>query len=219
MNETMLPTTARFGTSDHRAELAAAMRVAEAVVSRLPADSLHRPTPCTGLDVAQLVGHLVFVGQRLEAMYTGQNDADLEPWAPLEIAPADAAARLAAQNARVEAVLADASVLDRTIMPWRPMSVRESLPCYVSEYTVHTWDVATAAGLAVSWDDAVVALSQEAMECEIPAEQRAAIFAQVLEHAPEGVVAPFGDALPAPAGATAIERLAAYVGRTVPAAG
>lgn len=211
-DNTLLPTTVRFGSSDHRKELSAAMRLAEATVARVPASALGQPTPCASLDVGQLIGHLLFVGHRLEALYLDKGDAGLDPWVPVVGEPAAAAREMAAFDAKVEALLDTEGMLDRTINPWRPMTVRESLPCYVSEYTVHTWDLAVAAGLDVDWDPALVELSREAMECEVPAELRSVIFADL----PEGIEAPFANAVPAAADASPIEQLAAYVGRVVP---
>lgn len=222
MNETTtttpaeaLPTTARFGTTDHRSELRAAMRIAERTVARLDRDTLNAPTPCSELDVGQVIGHLVHVGQRLEALYQGLPDDHLDPWQSLGLTPIEASKALAAQNAMVERLLSDDALLDRIIVPWRPMSVRESLPLYASEYTVHTWDLAAATGAPVDWDLDVIALSHEAMECEIPAENRAALFAPFLEMAPEGTEAPFGEACIVPDDASPIERLAAFVGRRI----
>ena len=70
-NNEPLPTTVRFGSSDHRAELSNSMRRAEDAVARTPVDAWSAATPCEELNVAQLVRHILFVGQRLEAMYTG----------------------------------------------------------------------------------------------------------------------------------------------------
>ena len=204
-----LPTTARFGTTDHRAELRTSMRIAELTVARLDPDTLNAATPCSALDVGQVIGHLVHVGQRLEALYQGLPEDHLDPWRSLDLSPIEASKALAAQNATVERLLADDTLLERIIVPWRPMSVRESLPLYASEYTVHTWDLATATATPVDWDLDVIALSQEAMECEIPAENRAAIFAPFLEMAPEGTEAPSGEACSVPDDASPIERLAA----------
>lgn len=213
--QTVFPTTLEFGNSDHRSDLARAMRIAENTVANVGEAMLDRPTPCEHLTVGQLIGHLIFVGQRLEAMYTGQSDTSLDPWRSAGTSPSEAALALAAQNAIVEELLTQDGMLDRTIVPWRPMTVRESLPCYVSEFTVHTWDLATATGLAVDWDEDIVALSQKAMECEIPADYRSAIFAAVLADAPDDVEVPFGEAHPAPEGAPSIDQLAAYVGRSL----
>lgn len=211
----ILPTTARFGTTDHRSELRAAMRIAERTVAGVDPDTLNAPTPCTQLDVDQVIGHLVQVGQRLEALYQGLSEDHLDTVKALGLGPIEASEVLAAQNATVEQLLSDDALLDRIIVPWRPMSVRESLPLYVSEYTVHTWDLAAATATPVDWDLDVIALSHEAMECEIPAQNRAALFAPFLEMAPEGTEAPFGEACDVPDDASPIERLAAFVGRRV----
>jgi uncharacterized protein (TIGR03086 family) len=88
------------------------------------------------------------------------------------------------------------------VLPFATLPGAISLAIYVSEVTVHTWDLATALGVRVDWDDAVVSGALLAMEQALPPSQRGA---------DNGV--PFGDVVPTPDDAPAIDRLVAWVGR------
>jgi hypothetical protein len=98
-------------------------------------------------------------------------------------------------------------------LPWIQGSGAEVLTSYLSELTVHTWDLAVATGQQPEWDDAVVTAALEARPI-LPAENRRALFEQISAAMGVAEVAiPFGEAVAVPADAPAIDRLVAWNGR------
>jgi uncharacterized protein (TIGR03086 family) len=131
------------------------------------------------------------------------DDAWLETW--LEAA-ADA-----------EAAWRDDAALERTIvLPWATDTGAAALLGYVSEVTVHTWDIATATGQNPEWNDNVVRNALLLMHSWLPGGNRAEVFAEVREKmgAPADMPAPFAEVVPVPADAPLIDQLVAWNGRT-----
>lgn len=199
-------------TSDPRPHLSRAVTTALGVVDGVAADQLHLPTPCRGFDVEQLLGHLAFALGRVAAAGRGE-----------EISPDDAVPRSNDWGADLRRIAADAIAawaddarLDSTVtLPWAVRSGAETVGIYVNEVTVHTWDLATATGQLVEWDDDVVALAFDAMQRELPMPDRDAMWAAFTDGLPEGVdfAPPFANARPVAPGASPIDRLLAWNGR------
>ena len=158
-------------------------------------DQFDLPTPCREMSVRQLMDHLVGVAGRIamlgETGELGPAFPALDEW--------DGAYARSAEAGRK--AWADPAALERTVrLPWAEMSGARTLAMYVSEVTVHTWDLATATGQSdVEWDPDVVAASLSSMETELPAQGR------------EG--APFDPVVAVSPGAPAIDRLVAWTGR------
>ncbi len=188
--------------ADPRPAFAAALDRTVDVLRSLKPDDRNRPTPCAEYDVEQLTAHIVAVVRRVAAF--GRGD---DPFSVAQLVAGlrveDAAAQFLAARAEQEAVWADDAVLGRMlVLPFATLPGAISLAIYVSEVTVHTWDLATALGVRVDWDDDVVGGALFAMEQALPASQRGA---------DNGV--PFGDVVPTADDAPAIDRLVAWVGR------
>jgi hypothetical protein len=115
------------------------------------------------------------------------------------------------------AAWADGRAMERTItLPWQTGSGREILVGYLSELTVHTWDVARSIGYEPAWDADVVETSLDAITTSLPGPDRMALFEQVRATMPEefqGGPPPFAEVVPVPADAPAIDRLVAWTGR------
>ena len=128
-----------------------------------------------------LLGHLVGVVRRVAAM--GRGDRPDARHAPSiegrrRRRRAGRAWRAAVDDA--DNAWRDDSALERTVvLPWATDSGANALLGYVSEITVHTWDVAQATGQRPEWDDETAEHALRLMHQWLPGEHRAEIFAEV----------------------------------------
>ncbi|MEI4271927.1 TIGR03086 family metal-binding protein [Klenkia sp. LSe6-5] len=184
--------------TDPRPAFTAAVHAALPVAQHVPADDLHRPTPCAEFDVATLRGHLLAVLRRVA--HVGRGGAPFElPHVTTDVPDVDAALTDAADDAL--AVWSDPDLLDRTLThPAGPMPGRALLATYTGEVLTHAWDLGVALGRRVEVADEVVAAGAAPSRRILPPGVRPAEF-------------PFGDEVPAPADATPLEQLVAWLGR------
>jgi len=197
-------------TTDPRIHFTAAVDLATSVVAGVRPHQLGDPTPCPEYDVRTLLGHMVTVLRRVEALGRADDPFGMPPFptfaddAWLE-AFADAACD-------VRAAWADDAVLERTMrLPWMEGPGAQVLTAYVNEVTVHTWDLATATGQLPAWDPSVLALAFDAVRF-LPPTGRSELFAPV--RAALGAPGdPFADAVPVPDDAPLVDRLVAWNGR------
>jgi uncharacterized protein (TIGR03086 family) len=186
------------------------------VLANVRPDQLGHPTPCTEYDVRALTGHLVAVLQRVAIVGAG-GDPFTAPEYATGVADDGWVAAYDAFAADIERVWSDDAVLGRMCtLPWAQLPGFATLSIYVNEVTVHTWDLAQATGQQPAWDEAVLATAFAAMQQGLPAEGRAATFAEVkalmpVEH--QRVGDPFAEAVPVAADAPLIDRLVAWNGR------
>ncbi len=208
--DTSSPTTAQHRT-DARVLLDRAIATTGATVTGVRADQLTAPTPCTEMDVRTMLGHLVGVADRITALGRGE-----DPLAVVETpAPGDDwETAWSAAGARAASVWSDADVLARPMaLPWIQGSGAEVLASYLSELTVHTWDLATATGQRPDWDDDVVEAALGTRDM-LPAENRRAIFEEIsTAMGLDEVAVPFAEAVAVADDAPAIDRLVAWNGR------
>jgi uncharacterized protein (TIGR03086 family) len=197
--------------TDPRPILDRAITTTATVIANVGPDQFTDPTPCTEMDVRMLLTHLVGVLDRVAALGTGD-----DPFTVVE-APAPADRWVEAwerAGGRATAAWNDDAVLERPMtLPWIEGSGAEILTSYFSELTVHTWDLATATGQQPDWDDTVVGAALDARQI-LPAENRLALFEEIsAAMGIEEVAVPFGEAVPIPDDAPAIDRLVAWNGR------
>jgi uncharacterized protein (TIGR03086 family) len=207
---------ARFHLAiDPRPLFSAATTTGTEVIGALRPDQLANATPCPEFDVRTLLGHLVDVLHRVAAMGRGDDQAP----APTEVAVVTDDAWRATWRAAADdaiAAWADDAALERTIvLPWATDKGGVALLGYVSEVTVHTWDLAQAAGQRPKWNDAAVAGAYELMRSWLPGEGRAEIFEEVRKKMGPGARADnaFAEVVPVPDDAPLIDRLVAWTGR------
>lgn len=154
------------------------------------------PTPCEEWDVRALTGHLVGMDLLLTAMFT---DAPAPSGDPLGDDPAAAFRR---SSAALQAAAARPGVLDRVqTTPVGTTTGLERLRWRVADLITHCWDLARATGAAVDVPDDVVERALAFAQAELPGQQRGSRFASPR---------------PVASGAPALDRLAAFTGRTVP---
>ena len=167
--------------------------VLESVIVALRPEQLDAPTPCTEFTVRGVLEHMIGGATTFAAAYRGVAPPEPEfddPIAAVQSALADLAASITAPGA-----------LDRTIHAAFGDMDGESFARYVVlDGLVHGWDLATATG----------------QPYDPPAElvDAAAEFAhEAVEHLRDGDA--FGPEVAPAAGATRIERLAAFTGRQI----
>ena len=196
---------------DPRPLLDRALTTGGAVVAGGRPDQLTATTPCPEMDVRTMIGHLIGVLDRIAALGSGG-----DPFAVVEThAPDDGWSEAwSAAGSRARDAWRDDAVLDGPMaLPWIQGSGAEILTSYLSELTVHTWDLATATGQQPDWDDAVLTAALEARPI-LPAQDRLAMFEEIsAAMGLDEVAVPFAEAVTVPANSPAIDRLVAWYGR------
>ena len=184
------------------------------MVDQVRPDQLGTPTPCHEFDVRALLGHLLFVFDRVDVMGQGRDPMTTpELTVPDEV---DWPTAFAEAAHRVQATWSQPGVLDIPVaLPWAQGTAGEMLLGYLNELTVHTWDLAAATGVPVDWDDDVIAAAQGAISSMLPPEGRLAMFEAMQADAPPEArfSPPFAERVEVDADAAPIERLVAYNGR------
>ena len=199
--------------ADPRAWFAGAVQTANQLLGRLTEQDLDKPTPCPDMDVAGMSAHLVGVLDRVAALGRGEDPmAGGEP----EIEGHDYQGAFLAAAHRVQEAWADPGVLDRTMsLPWITAPGRDVLGTYISEVILHTWDLAQGLGVTdVTWDDGAVTFALDSMRPILPAEGRTAMFEEMGRQMGGSFPAPFAEAVKVPSGASPIDQLVAYSGRS-----
>lgn len=208
-------TTTTDTATDPRPIFASALETARNVIAAVRLDQLDGRTPCTDMNVRDLLGHLTGVLATVAAVGRGEDIFAVAAQAPA----ADDAwlDRFDANRAELEAAWENGEALDRpTLVPWASESGAFALVVYVNEVTVHTWDLAAATGQQPAWDTAVLEMAAPENGFPLPAENRAALFAEFTKHLPAEYANepdPFLDAVPVPDDAPLIDRIVAWSGR------
>lgn len=200
---------------DPRVRFSTAAGIAATVIAGTDPTQHPLATNCDGFDVGGLLGHLVFVGQRVAAAGRGENVFDGDPSVDT-VASTDWVADWDAARAEIAQAWADDASLDSTVvLPWATMTGAETLDMWTSEVTTHTWDLARATGQQPVWDDDVCAASLTSIRRGLPTADRTEMWASFVESMPEGVpfTPPFGNAVPVADDAPVIDQLVAWTGR------
>jgi len=205
MTTTLAPTDARF-------VFALAVQTGTGVFAHVRPEALDRPTPCDEFAVRDVAAHLVQVLDGVAALGRGGD--------PFAVPPAVAdddrwADRWAEAAHAVQAAWSDDAVLERPMaLPWQQGTGADILRGYVSEVTIHTWDLAKGLGVEPAWDDRPLAVALESVGAFLPATGRLELFERISkEMGFDAVQVPFADAVPVPDDAPAIDRLVAWNGR------
>ncbi|WDM15358.1 TIGR03086 family protein [Streptomyces lavenduligriseus] len=169
------------------------------VVQTVRPEQLTAPTPCAEFDVRALLGHVVG-GTRRIALVGEAGDGQGEPMIAPDV-PDDgwAGAYDEVRERALKAWESDERMASSVTVPWGEISGRAALSAYVMETVTHTWDLSEAIARPLALDPELaefsLAVAREALP-EGPREGR-----------------PFDAPVPAPEGAGAYERLAAWLGR------
>jgi uncharacterized protein (TIGR03086 family) len=191
--------------TDPRPRLAVAAAQTTATLHGVTDDQLTRATPCAAFDVATLVDHLTLVAQRITSLGHGTPDYSVDHGGTAGWPMADITAYWETEIARAAAAWTDPESLTRMLtLPFATLPGAAVLTMYVSELTVHTWDLAEATGQRPEWDPEVVETSIEFMHQALPADIRGSVDDPAVPFAP--VIATADDA-------PGIDRLVAWCGR------
>jgi uncharacterized protein (TIGR03086 family) len=153
----------------------------------VPGGAQDDPTPCAQWSVQQLVDHIVAAPSRFARMARGE----AVDWSAIPSAGGEPAAEFRAHADDLLRAVADGAAPDGPV----------ALGWQCAELAVHTWDLATAIGRSTGDLDAEVA------------ERGLAFMRAGLTEDNRGPA--FGPEQPAPAGADAYQRIAAFAGRAV----
>ncbi len=146
-------------TTDLRCLHLRALDAAGAVVARVQALDLDRPTPCLGWALGALLGHTIGqnhgFAQAVEAA-----DAPHIAFASRPVAPHELSAAWQGSVARLVAAFA-AAALDREVLlveisPEVRFPVATVIGFHLLDTVVHTWDIATALGEQFRPDDELI---------------------------------------------------------------
>jgi uncharacterized protein (TIGR03086 family) len=175
-----------------------AAAVADRVIAAVEPDQLELPSPCTEWSVRQVINHVVLGSLRFATMVGGGGTAAALDQDHLGADPLGAF-RDAVRGLRA-AFSAD-GVLDRTYpTPFGEGPGSLLVTMRVVEMSVHAWDIAKATGQSTDLDPELAESNLSALRTALPADRDRT---------------PFGTPRSAPADATAADRLAAFMGRTV----
>lgn len=181
-------------------DLARSFNAVGALIAQVRPGRWSAPTPCTDWTVRQLIDHLVGMNRVFTALLAGQAPPQRQAVDHVELDPVGAYRDTAAA---LLSAFAAPGVLDRTYQgPLGSATGAERLKIRLYDLLAHGWDLAAATG----------------QRAELPddAAERSLAFArtQITEQMRPGRFAP---AQPVDQQAPAIERLAAFLGRPVPA--
>jgi uncharacterized protein (TIGR03086 family) len=184
---------------DPRALHRQAGEMAADVISKIPAERLGDPTPCTEWDVRAVINHMVNGNLRIAGLVTGGPQPDRGE----DVLGDDPLAAFRDSLDRVSAAFDREGVLEQTFaMPFGEGPGAQLVTVRTCDLMMHTWDLAAATGLPRDLEPGLVAFAEKALQgTPIPRRGQGS----------------FGPEQPAPDGATPADRLAAYFGRKVPA--
>lgn len=188
--------------TDHRPTLYRSFEQAAEIVAGVRSDQLPLATVCPQYDVATLVDHIVGAGHRVVTLGRGETPSGDE-FPHVELADAPAELREAGRQAQA-AWADDARLAGTVVMPWgEAYDGTTVVNMYSTELAGHAWDIAAATGQS---DRLNLDLGASALDAA-----RAMLKPEYRDLVEPG--SPFGQEIPAPAGATDWERLAAFTGR------
>lgn len=170
----------------------------EALVGAVKPERFGDPTPCSEWDVRALINHLVHINIRYAAIANGVAPPDEAD----HVGNNPASALQESGRAAREAFLRPGMLEQPYDAPWGKIPGSMMVQHVVNELLAHGWDLARATGQST---DITPDLAEESL----------AIWREWSAHIPRSHGSPFGPEQAAPNGATAADRLAAFLGRKV----
>ena len=211
------PTASPLSENDPRTLFALAVGQGSELIAQVHPNQMTLPTPCTDMDVRDLLAHLVMVLERVDAAGHGR---DSSTWPGPNLDHADDEWTETWQDAahHLQATWADDGVLALSMTtPWgATMSGAELLTLYTNEVVVHSWDLASATGQTPEWDERVISAAWRGITAQLPDADRDPMWDATKAAMPAGIpwADPFANAVAIAADAPSIDRLVAWNGRT-----
>ncbi|MFE2517535.1 TIGR03086 family metal-binding protein [Streptomyces mirabilis] len=172
-----------------------------ALVATVRPVQLAGPTPCAEFDVRTLLSHIAGGTRRIAVVGAGGDGMAVRPFLD---GVEDDRWSVAYDEVRTEVQKswADDARLDALVtVPWGEAPGRIALSGYVMEAVTHTWDLSESLGRPLALDPELAEFALGIARRVLPDERR------------DDEELPFDSAVPAPEGADAYGRLAAYLGR------
>jgi uncharacterized protein (TIGR03086 family) len=172
-----------------------------ALVATVRPEQLAGPTPCAEFDVRTLLSHIAGSTRRIAVVGAGGDGMAVRPF--LDGVEDDRwSAAYDEVRTEVQKSWADDARLDALVtVPWGEAPGRIALSGYVMEAVTHTWDLSESLGRPLALDPELAEFALGIARRVLPDERR------------DDEELPFDSAVPAPEGADAYGRLAAYLGR------
>ncbi|MFC9642646.1 TIGR03086 family metal-binding protein [Streptomyces mirabilis] len=172
-----------------------------ALVATVRPEQLAGPTPCAEFDVRTLLSHIAGGTRRIAVVGAGGDGMAVRPF--LDGVEDDRwSAAYDEVRTEVRKSWADDVRLDALVtVPWGEAPGRIALSGYVMEAVTHTWDLSESLGRPLVLDPELAEFALGIARRVLPDERR------------DDEELPFDSAVPAPEGADAYGRLAAYLGR------
>ena len=179
-----------------------AVGVAKGVLANVKSDQLDGPTPCASWTTKDLVNHLVGGSYFFAAAMNGEDFGDGSD-AP-DFASGDFRAAFEAGSSQAVAAFAEPGAMERIVkVPFGEFPGAAWMRLAATDTLTHAWDLAKATGQST---DLAPALAEQLL-----AGARMAISADIRGDEPM----PFAAEKSCPDGASAADRLAAFLGRSV----
>ncbi|MDU8994326.1 TIGR03086 family metal-binding protein [Streptomyces mirabilis] len=171
------------------------------LVATVRPEQLAGPTPCAEFDVRTLLSHIAGGTRRIAVVGAGGDGMAVRPF--LDGVEDDRwSAAYDEVRTEVRKSWADDARLDALVtVPWGEAPGRIALSGYVMEAVTHTWDLSESLGRPLVLDPELAEFALGIARRVLPDERR------------DDEELPFDSAVPAPEGADAYGRLAAYLGR------
>lgn len=196
MSTTDTTTTTQIGQLRH---VTAAVT---ALVEHASAEELLHDSPCAGWSGRDVLNHMVgsaglFSGPARGEEVPFPNWSDMPDWLGADPAHSYRAAADQAIDAYAAPGVLDANV----VMPWGEMPAAIALNLLIADHVTHAWDLEQTTGIPMNIDEAII---EDALAISIAGVTQA--FRDAGFYGPE---------VAAPAGASAVQRLAAFTGRRI----
>jgi len=169
------------------------------LVAGVQADQWGNPTPCAKWSVRDLVNHLVGGGTIFAASFRGES-VEMESAMP-DMLGDDATSAWDGVIASFETAVSAPGAMDReVVLPFATLPAQVALDIASFDLLVHAWDLARATGQSFDPPDNVVTAGRQVADTMVDGLRDGDTFT---------------DAVDAPPGASLIDQLAAFCGRTV----
>jgi uncharacterized protein (TIGR03086 family) len=181
-----------------------AVEVSGKIVGSVTADRLGLPTPCSEWDLGALLAHMTVQHHGFAAAVAGERTT-LADWAPAPSSDDPVGDYAAAVDRVLASFAAPGATTGTAYLPeirgGVTVPAAMAMGFHLVDYVVHSWDVAVSIGVPVGFDDEVLAAAL-VVAGQVPDDEQS-----------RGPGLSFAAALPAPSGATPLDRVLTALGR------